>query len=159
MSTTSRLRGNLQVGGRAGDRGVSNAPRQVRMDAWLRMSASKPLAVYFPATPSRCAIPCSTAQVFSTAGDNQSQIKVFLYRGKAARVAEAHALGQFEIAGIPKGPRGESNIRVALSVESGNITLSAIDARSEKRLVIRRVDLKPQARTRNTKPPERSGAK
>ena len=95
--------------------------------------------VFTPLLRTGCATPCSIEQTFSTAEDNQTQIRIFLHRGTGALVAKTELLGRFEIQGVPPGRKGEPQVKVTLSVEKGNITLRATDA-SGKRLVIKRLE-------------------
>ena len=96
--------------------------------------------VFTPLLTAGCLIPCLTFQTFSTADDNQTGIKLYLYRGDSKMVAQARRLGSFEIIGIPLAPRGKPNIRVSISVEDGNIIVRARDAQSGKQLAIKRLD-------------------
>jgi len=96
--------------------------------------------VFTPLLSVGCLAPCSTSQIFSTAEDNQTQIKIFVYRGKAQLVSQAHLLGRLEVAGFALLPRGVPKIRVAFLTSDKDIWLSATDVSSGKELQIRRID-------------------
>src|SRR5215217_5092356 len=62
--------------------------------------------VFTPLIKSGTTVPCSVSEIFSTAADGQSQIMVTPFRGTNQMAASNHALGRFQIVGIPSGPRG-----------------------------------------------------
>src|SRR5688500_16712424 len=64
-----------------------------------------------------CRVPCSSTQVFSTGEDRQSEVKLFLFRGKAKLVKDAKRLGVFAVVGIPEMPRGTPQIAVTFAVQ------------------------------------------
>jgi molecular chaperone DnaK len=88
-----------------------------------------------PGTP----VPCSFTQVFSTDADGQSQITIAPLRGTSRMAASNHALGQFQIVGIPSAPSGTPMIDVTFSVTERQILLSARDLTRQADLEIRRV--------------------
>src|SRR5262249_51410245 len=63
--------------------------------------------VFTPILKAGCSLPCEVTNTFSTAEDNQSEIKISLFRGSGARVSQNHSLGSFAILGIPPLPRGK----------------------------------------------------
>jgi molecular chaperone DnaK (HSP70) len=96
--------------------------------------------VFTPILSVGCLAPCSTSQTFSTAEDNQTQIKIFVYRGKAQLVTQAHLLGKLEVTGFAPLPRGVPKIRVTFLTSDKGISLNAVDVSSGKELQIRRID-------------------
>ena len=64
---------------------------------------------YFdPVIDRNTTIPVSRVKRYSTLYANQTSIKLQIYQGESRRVAENLRLGEFEVAGIPSGPAGES---------------------------------------------------
>ena len=83
--------------------------------------------VFTPLLKRGCQTPCSSTQVFSTADDSQTEIKLFIFRGIAKVTKKAKKVAAVEVVGIPPAPRGTPQIAVTFSVENGQILLSAID--------------------------------
>ena len=81
--------------------------------------------VFTPLLEKGCSVPCEIVQVFSTAADDQDQIRIFLFRGNSAWVAESTPLGEYSIEGIYLQKRGEPQIEVRIAVENSNVTISA----------------------------------
>ncbi|MFO0802221.1 MAG: Hsp70 family protein [Gemmataceae bacterium] len=52
-------------------------------------------------------IPVSRVERYSTLHANQTTLQVSVYQGEARKVAENLLLGEFEVKGIPPGPRGQ----------------------------------------------------
>jgi molecular chaperone DnaK (HSP70) len=80
--------------------------------------------------------PCSTTQVFTTAEDNQPEIKLFLFRGTVKLANEAKPLGAYAVVGLSVHPRGEPQIAITLTVLQESIALDAFDKQSNRPLVI-----------------------
>jgi len=85
-----------------------------------------------------CHVPCSITQVFSTADDNQPEIKVSLLRGTAKLAKDGHRLGTFAIVGIPPQARGLPSVAITFTVSSDGIVLHAVDNHASRPLVIQR---------------------
>ena len=93
-------------------------------------------SVFTPLLEAGTLVPCQVTESFSTAEDNQDEILVTLYRGKAGRVADAHLLGRYAITGIPPQPRGSPYIEVEFSATDRDILLSARDRKSGRHLSV-----------------------
>ena len=101
--------------------------------------------VFTPLIKVGTTVPCSLSEVFSTAADGQSQIMVSPFRGTNQMAVRNHALGRFQIVGIPFAPRGIAQVEVTFRITERQISLSARDLTQKTDLQIQRVtgDTKP----------------
>jgi len=73
-------------------------------------------------------IPTRKGQVFSTAGDNQSQVEINVLQGERPMAADNKSLGKFTLDGIPPAPRGVPQIEVTFDIDAnGIINVTALD--------------------------------
>lgn len=96
--------------------------------------------VFTPLLQRGCKVPCSLTQIFSTADDGQTQIKVFLFTGNSRLAKDARSLGVYEVKGIPPQPRGVPQIAVTFLVAGDEISLTATDKNTNRALEIKRVE-------------------
>jgi molecular chaperone DnaK len=101
--------------------------------------------VFTPLIKPGTTVPCTLSEVFSTAADGQSQIMVTPFRGTNPMAASNHALGRFQVVGIPSAPRGTPQVEVTFTITERQILLSARD-------LARKTDLQIQRVTGDTKP-------
>ena len=94
--------------------------------------------VFTPLLSHGCRIPCSTAKIFSTADDRQTEIKLFLFRGNEKMADKNKGLGQFIITGIPPELRGQPQVEVTFSVQKNDLTISAKDKKTNLPLKVKR---------------------
>ena len=94
--------------------------------------------VFTPLLKRGCQLPCETTQIFSTADDNQSQIKISLCRGSTNLTKSAHKLWAYEVVGIRPMARGLPQVAVTLSATNDAISISAFDKETAKPLEIKR---------------------
>ncbi len=87
-----------------------------------------------------CRLPCEITETFSTAEDNQTEIKIFLFRGPAAMAVKNHPLGAFAIVGVPAMPRGRPLVHVTLRAADGRIVMRARDSTGAPIRIERRSD-------------------
>jgi molecular chaperone DnaK len=66
-------------------------------------------------------IPTRRSQVFSTAGDNQTQVEIHVLQGERPMAADNKSLGKFTLDGIPPSPRGVPQIEVTFDVDANGI--------------------------------------
>ncbi|GIL93840.1 hypothetical protein Vretimale_205 [Volvox reticuliferus] len=81
--------------------------------------------------PTQAALPAAGKQLFTTVHDNQTEICVLVLRGDAAVASRNNVIGQFDLKGIPPGPRGTPRIEITLNVDSNNVlsaTATDLDA-------------------------------
>jgi len=81
-------------------------------------------------------IPTHKSQIFSTAGDNQTQVEINVLQGERPMAADNKTLGKFILDGIPPAPRGVPQVEVAFDIDAnGIINVTASDkatGRSQK---------------------------
>lgn len=66
-------------------------------------------------------IPCSKAQVFSTAADNQPAVDIHVLQGERPMAADNKTLGRFQLGDIPAAPRGVPQIEVKFDIDANGI--------------------------------------
>ncbi|KUK79140.1 MAG: Chaperone protein DnaK [Microgenomates bacterium 39_7] len=78
-------------------------------------------------------IPTSASNVFSTAGDNQTQVEINVLQGEREMAADNKSLGRFILDGIPPAPRGVPQVEVKFDIDSnGILNVSAKDKTTGK---------------------------
>jgi molecular chaperone DnaK len=83
-------------------------------------------------------IPTSKSQVFSTAGDNQTQVEINVLQGERPMAADNKSLGRFILTGIPPAPRGVPQIEVAFDIDTnGILNVTAKDKATGKKQSIK----------------------
>lgn len=76
-------------------------------------------------------VPCEHSRSFVTANDDQTLVRVRVCQGQSARFAENTVLGEVELSGLTKAPRGSVKIEVTFALdESGILSVSARDAKT-----------------------------
>lgn len=78
-------------------------------------------AVATPLIARNTTIPSSKSQVFSTAGDNQTQVEINVLQGERPMAADNKSLGRFMLDGIPPAPRGVPQIEVTFDIDANGI--------------------------------------
>ncbi len=74
------------------------------------------------------AIPVSKSQVFTTAGNNQTQVEIVVLQGERSMAADNVKLGTFVLDGIPPAPRGIPQIEVTFNMDvNGILNVAAKD--------------------------------
>ncbi len=78
-------------------------------------------------------VPTSKSEVFSTAGDNQTQVEINVLQGERPLARDNKSLGRFILQGIPPAPRGVPQIEVVFDIDAnGILTVTAKDKATGK---------------------------
>jgi len=83
-------------------------------------------------------IPSSKSEIFSTAGDNQTQVEIHILQGERPMARDNKSLGRFILDGIPPAPRGVPQVEVMFDIDaSGILTVTAKDKATGKTQAIK----------------------
>lgn len=83
-------------------------------------------------------VPTAKSEVFSTAGDNQTQVEIHILQGERPLARDNKSLGQFILDGIPPAPRGVPQIEVSFDIDAnGILTVTAKDKATGKSQAIK----------------------
>jgi len=78
-------------------------------------------------------IPTSRTEIYSTAGDNQTQVEIHVLQGERPMARDNKSLGRFILEGIPPAPRGVPQIEVTFDLDAnGILTVTAKDKATGK---------------------------
>ncbi|MFA6048433.1 MAG: molecular chaperone DnaK [Candidatus Micrarchaeia archaeon] len=78
-------------------------------------------------------IPTKKSQVFSTAGDMQTAVDIFVFQGERPMARDNVLLGNFQLSGIPPAPRGVPQIEVSFDIDANGILhVTAKDTATKK---------------------------
>src|SRR4029079_18051365 len=98
--------------------------------------------------PRNSTIPTRKSELFSTRGDDQTQVEIHVLQGERPLASENKSLGRFVLDGIPPAARGTPQIEVTFDIdENGILDVSAKEKASgkEQKVVIEPVSGLSQA--------------
>lgn len=73
-------------------------------------------------------LPTQAKQVFTTSADGQTVVNIRVYQGETRDAAQSSLLGNFQLSGIPRAPKGVPNIEVTFDVDvNGIVHVEAIE--------------------------------
>lgn len=94
--------------------------------------------VMTPLIQKNTTVPNTKAEVFSTAGDNQTQVEIHIMQGERPLARDNKSLGRFTLDGIPPAPRGVPQIEVSFDLDAnGILTVTAKDKATGKSQAIK----------------------
>ncbi len=94
--------------------------------------------VMTPLIQKNTTIPNTKAEVFSTAGDNQTQVEIHILQGERPMARDNKSLGRFVLDGIPPAPRGVPQVEVSFDLDAnGILTVTAKDKATGKSQAIK----------------------
>ncbi|HOW52877.1 MAG TPA: Hsp70 family protein [bacterium] len=73
-------------------------------------------------------VPTSVDDMFVTSRDHQDRARILLLQGDSSLASENEVLGEFELTGLRKAPRGEVKIQITYEIDiNGIVTVQATD--------------------------------
>lgn len=80
--------------------------------------------------PRNTGIPITKKQPFTTASDDQEVVGVRIFEGERPLTKHNHFLGEFDLTGIPRAPRGVPEIDVTFDIDVDGILKVSVQLRS-----------------------------
>jgi molecular chaperone DnaK len=108
---------------------VDDAPSSVLLDVTPQSLSVRTVGGYCEVLiPRNTAIPTESSKVFSTAHDNQTEVRVAIFQGESRMAVDNELLGEFIIDSLPPLPRGQIRIRITFEIDAdGIVHVRAID--------------------------------
>ena len=89
------------------------------------LGIESPRGQFRPVLPKGTPVRYARSVMFSTAADDQKEIRLHILRGRSEELARARSLGWVRVAGLPPGPRGSTRVAVTFEIVDRAIVLVA----------------------------------
>lgn len=84
--------------------------------------------IFYTLISKNSTVPTSVDDIFVTSKDNQEKAKILLLQGDSGVASENEILGEFELLGLRKAPRGQVKIKITYEIDiNGIVTVEAVD--------------------------------
>ena len=85
-----------------------------------------------PLIPRNTRVPTKKVKVFTTAADNQEQVRIRVFEGERTMVKDNHELGLFYLTGIKPAKRGVPQITVTFTIDVNGVLIVTAEDKSSK---------------------------
>ena len=85
-----------------------------------------------PLIPRNTRVPTKKVKVFTTAADNQEQVRIRVFEGERTMVKDNHELGSFYLTGIKPAKRGVPQITVTFLIDVNGVLIVTAEDKSSK---------------------------
>lgn len=97
------------------------APFSLGIATAERLGGTYVPGIFTPILERGTVLPASRSRTFSTIADDQAQIRIEVYQGEHATVADNQRLGELELTGLPRGPAGSVGVEIRFSYDLDGI--------------------------------------
>jgi molecular chaperone DnaK len=89
--------------------------------------------------PRNTTIPTRKSEIFTTAGDSQTEVEIHVLQGEREMAYDNRTLGRFNLVGIPPAPRGVPQVEVTFDIDANgivNVSAKDLGTGKEQRITI-----------------------